>query len=112
MRAMQQEQEIESTREKLFQMPMPSRGLDGQRAYDPMTAPQPNAFSYRISEDDPLFPNKKWNCGDTDCCNDRIVRQAVSLPQQVQKCEACPCVEPPNPGVSPNASVHTRRLLM
>jgi len=43
--------------------------ISGNLEYDPMTAPQPNAHSYRISENQEFYPNKKWNCGDTDCCH-------------------------------------------
>jgi len=106
-----EEQEIEKMQEMLLKMPTPSRGSDGLRAYDPATAPQPNAFSYRVTEDDAFFPNKKWNCGDTDCCKLRPPGPMV-LPQEAAKCEACPCVEPIEPGVSPNATISIKRLLM
>lgn len=109
---MQQQYETERARNMMADMTMPSRGPDGLRPYDPMTAPQPNAFNYRISEDDPYFPNKKWNCGDTDCCNERQRQPVLPPPPQAQKCEESPCVEPAAPGPSPNAVYSIKRLIM
>jgi len=64
-------------REKLtkeFEKMRMDRSIPGQvLPHDWTTAPQPHAQEYRLSKNDALFPNKKYNCGDTQCCYDRAV---------------------------------------
>lgn len=57
-------------------------------AYDPRTAPQPNAYTYKVFKNDPYYPNRKWNCGDTSCCHIH-----GPPPPEMSKKECCTCVE-------------------
>ncbi|XP_035704717.1 cilia- and flagella-associated protein 161-like [Folsomia candida] len=93
----------------MSQMTLKSRG--GLRPYDPATGPQPNAWSYMVQDNDPNFPNQKWNCGDTDCCNAPMTKP----PKQTEDvpCDKCECIEPDPKAESPNAIYSPfKRLLM
>jgi len=59
-----------------------------QLPYDPRTAPQPHAHDYQLTNTTRGFPNRKWNCGDTNCCHK--VDPAAGLEQP---CEKPKCVE-------------------
>jgi len=83
---------------------------DGMNPYDTRTAPQPHAYDYTITENflgDQTFPNKKWCCGDTNCCG----VNAKDFPPP-KPCKPCECVNPCSPGESPNAPIPFHRLLM
>ena len=68
----------------------------GQLAYDPRTGPQPHAYSYKVFKDDPEYPNRKWDCGSTNCCYRR------APPPEPYECKDCPCLPPADPEPNPN----------
>ncbi|CAL8112491.1 unnamed protein product [Orchesella dallaii] len=72
----------------------------GQMLHDPRTSPQPNAYAYKVFKDNPYYPNRKWNCGDTDCCNPRPPPAKTD-----EKGECCECVETEEPQPNPNVRV-------
>jgi hypothetical protein len=103
--------DVDVTQQMMANMRMSSR--DGYLPYDKMTAPQPNAYGYTVTENivgDQNFPNKKWSCGDTECCG--IRSNPHQPPAASAKCSPCECIETAPAGESPNAPIPFKRLIM
>lgn len=95
-------------RENMRQNDKPKDTAGGQVPYDWRTAPQPNAYTYRVFKDDPYFPNTKYSCGETDCCN---LRQPGNEEPAEPK-PFCECIEAPDPEPNPNIrDYHLKPLL-
>lgn len=84
----------------------------GQLLYDKRTGPQPGAYQYKVFKDDPYFPNTKWDCGQTDCCNLRPPARPVVEEVKAADCSPCECIDTEEPLPNPNFRYTTLKPLL